>query len=131
MKAQSSTEMIIAVSFLVLFVILAFIAYSKRIEDSVLVSHTLEAKRICYKISSLIIRVQTNENGFSENLYFDKDYTVIIEGDNGLVNVKNSGDVICSFPVVGVSDGLESTFTLTKGNYSVTNERGLVVFKKI
>jgi len=131
MKAQSSTEMIIAVSFLVLFVILAFITYSKRIEDSIFVSHTLEAKRICYKISSLIIRVQTNENGFSENFYYDKDYTVIIEGDNGLVNVKNSADVICSFPAVGVSDGLKSKFTLTTGNYSVINEEGLVVFKKI
>ena len=132
MKGQTSTEMMIAVSFLGFLLIISYLVYSERNRDIEWVSDFLEVKKICYEFSSVINRVRMNGKGFREKISYNQDYNVTIEGDNRAISIDfDSNTVLCEFSTVNVTNQTSSRFLVEKGEYFVENDGELVVFQKI
>lgn len=131
MRGQSGIEMLFAFGILSIVLILAVIVYAQRSNEVVSTQNFLEARSTCYEFASLINRIMSGGDGFSEKISYTEDFDVNIFGDLGfiIIDIKDTS-VSCSFATKDVTNQTHDRFVISKGDFLVENEGEKVVFKK-
>lgn len=131
MKGQSGIEMLFAFGILSIILIFSVVVYIQRSREVTSTQDFLDAKNICYEFSSLIDRVMSGGNGFSEKISYTKNYDMNVFGDLGfiMIDLKDTS-ISCSFATKDVNNQTDERFVISKGNFSVENDGEKVVFKK-
>lgn len=131
MKGQSGIEMFLAFGILSIILVFSLFIYIQRSNEVTSTQNFLAAKNTCYEFSSVINRVMSSGNGFSEKISYNKNFTVNVFGDLGfiIIDLKDTS-VTCSLSTRNVTNQTHDRFVLFKGNFLVENEGGNVVFKE-
>ncbi len=130
MKGQSGIEMFFAFGILSIILIFALFVYVQRSTETISTQDFLSAKKICYEFSSVINRIMSGGNGFSERISYSEDFNVNVFGDLGfiIIDLKDSS-VTCSLSTKNVTNSTHNRFVLSKGDFLVENDDENVVFK--